>query len=113
MPGAGDLDRRVTLQTLTVAADDFGGPVQTWTELATVWARRVDVLDAERFAAGAVTAPRRTRWVVRWSAATAQLRPQDRLVAAGLVYAIDGIRETADGRGRFLELSTALDLSTT
>src|SRR5574343_1217799 len=34
----GKLDRRITLQTRTVAANEYNDPIETWTDLATVWA---------------------------------------------------------------------------
>lgn len=36
---AGDLDERVTLQTATLSKDAVGGPVETWADTITVWAR--------------------------------------------------------------------------
>jgi SPP1 family predicted phage head-tail adaptor len=109
MVGAGDLDRRVTLQRLDQTPDSFGAPIETWTDIATVWARREDLLDRERFAAAETGAARLTRWIVRQSAATRAVRASDRLVDGnGDIYQINGIRETAEGRGRFLELSTAV-----
>lgn len=39
----GQLDRRIVLQSLTVTRDEVGGKVETWTDVATVWAsKRVD-----------------------------------------------------------------------
>lgn len=35
----GQLDRRITLQTRTTAPDAYNAPVETWTDLATVWAK--------------------------------------------------------------------------
>jgi len=34
----GILDRRVTLQSLSVTRDSFGGQVETWADVVTVWA---------------------------------------------------------------------------
>lgn len=34
----GKLDRRITIQRRTTAADKYNAPVETWTTLATVWA---------------------------------------------------------------------------
>ena len=36
---AGDLDQRVTLQTATISRDAVGGPVETWADTVTVWAK--------------------------------------------------------------------------
>ena len=35
---AGKLDRRIVIQSETIARDDFGGEDPTWSTLATVWA---------------------------------------------------------------------------
>ena len=35
---AGRLDRRITIQRATTAADGYGTPVETWADVATVWA---------------------------------------------------------------------------
>lgn len=34
----GQLDRRITLQSRTTAANAYGEPIETWSTLATVWA---------------------------------------------------------------------------
>ncbi len=39
MFAAGRLDRRITLQTVVNSRDSIGGPVETWSDLATVWAQ--------------------------------------------------------------------------
>ena len=36
---AGDLRQRVTLQTLSVTLDPYGGTVEGWVDSATVWAK--------------------------------------------------------------------------
>jgi SPP1 family predicted phage head-tail adaptor len=38
MIAAGNLDRRITLQRQTPSRDSVGGVVETWTDVATVWA---------------------------------------------------------------------------
>jgi SPP1 family predicted phage head-tail adaptor len=35
----GELDQRVTLQTATLSRDAVGGPVETWVDTVTVWAK--------------------------------------------------------------------------
>lgn len=39
MIAAGELDQRITLQTATVSRDAVGGPVEAWTDTATLWAK--------------------------------------------------------------------------
>jgi len=38
-PSSGDLNRRITLETLSTTPDGSGGVESTWTNLATVWAQ--------------------------------------------------------------------------
>jgi SPP1 family predicted phage head-tail adaptor len=40
---AGQLNQRVTLQTCAITKDAVGGPVETWSDLATVWANVYDL----------------------------------------------------------------------
>lgn len=35
----GQLDRRITIQSRTTTADKYAAPVETWSTLATVWAK--------------------------------------------------------------------------
>lgn len=49
----GKLDRRLTLQTLTTTRGAEGGIVETWADLATVWAERLEETSREYRAAGA------------------------------------------------------------
>ena len=46
---AGRRDRRISLQTFTEPADDFGQPVKTWTTSVTLWANVKPMRGAERF----------------------------------------------------------------
>jgi SPP1 family predicted phage head-tail adaptor len=48
---AGRLDRRISIESKTVVQDEFGQPVETWAELATVWAHKRDIRANERFRA--------------------------------------------------------------
>jgi SPP1 family predicted phage head-tail adaptor len=43
MMQAGKLDQRITLQTSAISKDAVGGPVDTWSDLATVWANVYDL----------------------------------------------------------------------
>lgn len=38
-PSSGDLNRRITLETLSTTSDGSGGVISTWNTLATVWAQ--------------------------------------------------------------------------
>lgn len=105
MPGAGELDRRITVQRSTSTPDAFNEPIETWSDLTTVWARRQDVSDGERFAAGQVGSSLLTRFVVRSSSVSRSITPVDRILHDGTIWNILGAKETADGRNRFIEIT--------
>ncbi|GLQ36748.1 hypothetical protein GCM10007908_03680 [Rhizobium albus] len=103
------LDRRITIQRATTAPDAFNEPVQTWTDLKTLSAARRDVSDGEKFAAGQVGASLQSRFVIRHSSISKTITPVDRLSHEGAIWNIMGIKETQDGRRRFLEITAARD----
>lgn len=105
--GAGQLDRRITIQRFTATQDAFGGDVETWVDLKTVSAKRMDLSDSERLAADQVNATQMSRFVVRSSAITRDVTPKDRINHDGGSWDIHGIKETREGRKRFLEITAA------
>lgn len=109
MTTAQELNRRITIQRATTVPDEFNEPVQTWTDLATLWAARRDVSDGEKFAAGQVGSSLQSRFVVRHSSVSKTITPVDRIAYDGATWNIMGIKETQDGRRRFLEITAARD----
>lgn len=108
MPGAGDLDRRIVIERATSTTNSFNEPVLTWGTYATIWASRSDVSDGERNAAGQVGSYLMSRFVIRSSPTTRAIKPSDRVSYDG-IWNIHGIKQTQDGRNRFLELTCAKD----
>ncbi len=106
MPGAGSLDRRITLQRSTVSdtGNAYGEPQETWTTLATVWAKRVDASAAERYRAREVGAEITRHFRIRWSSDVSDLSPTDRVLYGGVVHAITGVREPEGTRNRWIEI---------
>ncbi|QTC88185.1 phage head closure protein [Brevundimonas pondensis] len=105
---AGRLDRRIVLQRATITRDEFNAEVETWADLATVWASYRPVSDGERFRAGERAAEISARFQIRYSSIVKDVTPKDRLVFDGRAYAIthvkeigrrEGIELTAVGRG--------------
>ena len=81
---AGKLTDRVVLQRATEVRDSFGEPIQTWTELARVWARVDWEGGSEQSQAAREYAQVPVRVEVRRSTDTMSLREKDRvLVPAG------------------------------
>lgn len=101
---AGKLDRRITIERATIARDEFNEAEKMWSPLATVWAEKLEVSDAERVAAQEVGAELTTRFRIRYSSLTADISPLDRCTYGGRTYQITGVKEL--GRREGVELTT-------
>jgi len=101
---AGKLDRKIILQRFTETRDEFNEPVKSWSTLATRSASYEPLSDGERFRAGETAANASARFVIRHSAAVADLSPLDRLTFGGVVYEISHVKE-AKGRGVAIEIT--------
>ncbi|MEC9433876.1 MAG: phage head closure protein [Pseudomonadota bacterium] len=103
---SGDLDRRVTLQRATSVQDALGEPIQTWADIATVWAKKIESRRQAREAPDAGEAraalTRRT-FEIRWSTTVADLGPLDRLVFEGRIFDILGVSEIGRREGLSIE----------
>lgn len=107
MPEFDDLDRRITIERFTATQDSGSGEeVRTWAPLATVFASKRDVSDAERLATAEVQASITTRFKVRWSPKMASVTPKDRVICEGVVYDIAGIKDV-DGRREAREITAS------
>lgn len=110
MMGAGNLDRRIELQrSVPDQTDAFNEPVDVWSRLARVWSEKLDLSDGERAAADQVGSFRMSRFKVRSTKVSRTVTPADRILYDDLVWNIHGVKETKDGRKRFLELTAATD----
>ena len=109
MPGAGNLDRRIVIERATSTNNALNEPQQTWATLTTVWAQRKDVSDGEKLAAGQVGSHLSSRFVIRSNPTTKAITPSDRINYDGSIWSIFGIKETSEGRNRFLEITAAKD----
>ena len=107
---AGSLNRRIQVQRATENPDGHGGFDYAWQDHgAPIFARRRDVSDAERFSAGRWDNELVTRFTVRSTAFSRDIRRTDRLVHEGITFQIDGIKEVPDSRA-FLEITAKTDL---
>lgn len=95
---AGRLDRTITFQRLTSAPDDFGTPVETWTEVATLRAEVVQASTSEFIRAGAVD----ETVIVFRIRYLAGISNADRVVHAGALFDVKEAKEI--GRRRGLEI---------
>ena len=108
---AGRLDRRVTLMRQGAPTDDgYTTQPGAWAPLATVWASKQDVRDAERVQAQQVGASITTRFQIRYSSQVADLSPRDHLTCEGRTYAISAVKEI--GRREGLEITATAQADT-
>ena len=114
-PGAGKLDRRITIQRSTAGVDPFNAEILTWTDYITVSAERRDFSEGERFAteerkAGQVGSQIIARFRVRSSTLTRTITARDRISHDGATWNIKiAPYETLDGRRRFIWITAAMD----
>jgi SPP1 family predicted phage head-tail adaptor len=94
---AGKLDRRITAERASVTTDAFGGVVETWYELATVWAEKLDLSDGERWRTAEVAAQVTTRFRIRWRLA---VTVEDRIVCDGRTFEVHGVKELGRREGQ-------------
>ncbi|WP_244483735.1 phage head closure protein [Rhizobium sp. Root482] len=105
---AQQLDRRITIQRVTTVNNEFNEPVETWSDLATLWARRKDssdVVKTELLGAEQISAYLLAHFTIRSSTLSKTITPLDRISYDGHVWNIKGTKEAADGRNRFIELT--------
>jgi len=63
---AGRLRHQVTIQRLTTTVDSYGDHIETWADVATVWAEVVPLSGREYWAAKQVNAETETRVTMRY-----------------------------------------------
>lgn len=99
---AGDLDRRVIIQTYAITGvDPFNNPIGEWQDVATVWAQVLQQGGSEFLRAEEVTAERRVVFRIRWLEGVSALQ---RVIHDGTEHNITEVREL--GRRDGLELHT-------
>ena len=103
LPNIGDLNRRVTLESLVQTKDAEGGMVDSWSAVATVWAKVANLSGNERRASshGGQVAEARTEFTIRYRAG---LNAKMRVSYAGKIYNIRHINDFAEEH-RFVVLT--------
>jgi len=96
---AGELDRLIVIQSVTVTKDASGGLVSTWGTFATVWAKKKDIRGEEYFAAQQSNARVDSIFTIRWLPG---VLPTMRISYDGQWWDIRSINEL--GRNEGLEL---------
>lgn len=100
----GKLDRRITLQALTVTRDSWNHPTESWEDVATVWATKSPRRALEPTEADQVVALELVDWYIRHRGDVQA--GTTRLLEGGAVYDIRGVQEI--GRAQGLRLVTEL-----
>ena len=90
---AGQLDRRIRIEAKSITHSDSGQEVVTWTELATVAARKIENRGAERFAAQQIVGHAVKTFWIRWSETVSAITTEHRIVFDGRNYDITDVRE--------------------
>jgi len=96
---AGQLDRRVTIQRRTLTRNGKGESIESFADLATIWAQRLDIRAREFFAGQQLQGDVNTRFRIRYRDDVTVL---DRLVCEGRTYDIQQVSEI--GRREGLEI---------
>jgi len=85
---AGKLRHQITLQRKSLTPDEYGGPVETWTDVGTVWASVEPLQGRELTNAQTVNAETTTKITMRYvSGVTAA----DRIVFGGRFYNLQSV----------------------
>lgn len=96
----GSRDRRITIQKQVAEKGPAGGVIEVWTDVQTVWARKVDLKGAELFAAAQIVDSETLKFNIRFRD---DFDEKARVIYSGKEYYIQRIEEV--GRKRELELT--------
>lgn len=99
---AGQLDRRITIQSYTTATDDFGEVVKSFTTLANVWAKVEEKRGNEGEDGNQLVATKKVDFLIRYRS---DIDEQMRIVYNNETYKIETILN-ADARKAFQKITT-------
>lgn len=94
---AGQLDRRITIQTFSESTDAFGQEVKSFTTLANVWSMVVEKVGNEAENGDMISATKRVDFFIRFRS---DINEQMRIVYNNKTYKIKAI-QSADARQAF------------
>jgi SPP1 family predicted phage head-tail adaptor len=103
---AGSLDRRVTIQRKTVTQSSSGDPVETWDDVATVWAQVLPDRGGERFARRQLVGSAVVLFRMRYLSGVTVL---DRLSYGDKLWDIVDVRETGRREGLDIDATARAD----
>lgn len=99
---AGQLDRRITIQTFGTTTDDFGEVVKSFTTLANVWAKVEEKRGNEGEESEQLVATKRVEFFIRYRS---DINEQMRVIYNNETYKIEAILN-ADSRKSFQKIVT-------
>ena len=85
---AGSLNQRVTIRQRATGSDELGQPVDTWSDVAIVWADIRYASGMESIKAGAEMSTARASIRIRWRT---DITPAMRVVHGSTVYRIEAV----------------------
>lgn len=96
----GKLRHRITIQELIKVDDGYGGTVETWQNIATVWAAIAPLRGSERYTAQQVQSELTHKVTIRYRAG---IKTQMRIVYKDKIFEIEAIIDVEERR-QWLEL---------
>jgi SPP1 family predicted phage head-tail adaptor len=99
---AGQLDRRITIQSFTTTTDDFGEVVKSFTTLANVWAKVEDKRGNEGEDGNQLVATKRVEFLIRYRS---DINEEMRIQYNNETFKIEAILN-ADSRKAFQKIVT-------
>ena len=99
---AGQLDRRITIQSFTTTTDDFGEVVKSFTTLAEVWAKVEEKRGSEGEDGNQIVATKRVEFLIRYRS---DINEEMRIQYNNETYKIEAILN-ADSRKAFQKIVT-------
>lgn len=96
---AGKLDRRITIRRLGSGQSSSGEPNGTWSDLATVWAQKIEARGDERFSTAQPVGSISRSFRFRWSTTVKDVNDKDKIVFDGVEHDIVAVREIGRREG--------------
>lgn len=84
------MDRQIVVERKTVVLDDYGGEIETWTEICRPWAQIAYGSGSERRVAAQESAAQSASFRIRANPVANGIRPTDRIVFDGTIWDIAG-----------------------
>ncbi|MBT3142912.1 phage head closure protein [Ruegeria litorea] len=97
------MDRSIQIRTRQSGKNALGESLKDFADGRTLKASHTPVSDGERFRAGQIEAASVSRFVVRYSAYSAAITQDDRLMFEGAEWQIKGLKTL--GRNRWIEIT--------